>query len=69
MQRRRIVLKDFAGRVIKSLDISDVDHANTQYRMTLEVQTQCDMLHWHANQEFDTVPWGQRLRLPDGSPA
>lgn len=61
MMRRRIVLIDAAGCIFRELDISDIDNADARTPITIQVQTQCDMEHWHDGQTIETVPWGRRL--------
>ena len=61
MDKRSIVLKDFNGVVIREMDISDIDHANTQLDMTIVVRTRCDMGDWHEGQSVRLFPWGQRV--------
>lgn len=61
MRQRRIVLIDACGQVFRELDISDIDNADIRAPITIQVQTQCDMEHWHDGQAIITVPWGQRL--------
>ena len=64
MIRRRIVLIDAAGHVFRELDISDIDNADVRAPITIQVQTQCDMEHWHDGQTIITVPWGRALTDP-----
>jgi hypothetical protein len=71
MDKRRIVLLDAAGSIanIGVLDVTRVDNANTQCMMQLEVQTRCDLGHWHAGQRIQLVPWGRALEDPYGKTA
>lgn len=64
MIRRRIVLRDAAGSIFRELDISDIDNADAAAPVTIEIQTQCEMLHWHDGQTIVTVPWGRALKNP-----
>lgn len=61
MDKRTIVLLDAAEQVIAELDVSHIDHANTQAWMHLEVRTRCEMGDWHAGQRVEVYPWGSRL--------
>ncbi len=65
MDARRLVLRDLNDIVIKSLDISDVEHANSQCQMTIAVETRCELGDWHEGQVFNVAPW---VRLA-GQPA
>ena len=64
MQARRIVLRDAAGCIFREMDISDIDNTDTRVPVTIEIQTQCDMQHWHDGQTIITVPWGRALKNP-----
>jgi hypothetical protein len=66
MDRRRIVLRDCAGAIIASLDVSDIDNASALAIMTLEVQTRCDLGDWHTGQTVCLSPWGNAV-VPFGS--
>ena len=61
MKRREIVLVDGNGAEIRSMDVSDIDHANAQLDLIAVVRTQCDMGHWHENGRIQLIPWGPRL--------
>lgn len=61
MIARRIALIDAAGNVFREIDISDIDNADIRTPITVQIQTQCDLGHWHDGQTFYTVPWGSRL--------
>lgn len=62
MRGRRIVLRDGNGEIVKAMDVSDVDHANAQFEMTLSIETMCDMGDWHHDSSVRIAPWGERIR-------
>jgi hypothetical protein len=64
MDARRIALIDVDGSLVGMIDVSRLDHANTQCLMMLAVQTRCDMGDWHTGQEMQLVPWGRALKGP-----
>lgn len=61
MDKREIVLVDVDGRLIGQLDVSPIDHANSQAPICLEIRTRCDMGEWHTTQRLELVPWGPRI--------
>jgi hypothetical protein len=64
MDARRIALIDLNGSIVGMIDVSKLDHANSQTPMTLAVQTRCDMGDWHTGQEMELVPWGRAVKDP-----
>lgn len=58
---RRIALHDGNDVVIRTMDISDIDHANTMLTVTINVEERCDMGHWHPLQIIDVNPWGNKI--------
>jgi len=62
MDRRKIVLLDAGMKVVKELDISEVDHADARIGMYVEVRTRCEMGEWHATQRVELYPWGSRIK-------
>lgn len=64
MDARRIVLRDAAGSVIRMMDVSDIDNANSQCSLTLTVETRCDLGDWHQGQDIYLAVWGRAIRSP-----
>ena len=64
MDRRKIVILDAGGCVIKELDVSEIDNASAAAVMQLEVRTRCEMGDWHAGQRVVLSPWGNRVKEP-----
>ena len=61
MRQRRLVIRDVSQAIVKSIDISDIDHANAMMYMTMSIETMCDMGEWHINQVARLDPWGERI--------
>jgi hypothetical protein len=59
-----IYIRDATGSVIKSINISDLDNADTRCPLIFEVSTRCDMGHEHTNESYSLMVWGQRLTNP-----
>lgn len=64
MQARVLVLADASGAAIRSIDISDLDNANSAAPMVVIVETRCDLGEWHEGQRAELVPWGKRISEP-----
>jgi hypothetical protein len=62
--RRIINILDPAGYIVKSINISDLDNADTQCPLTFEVSTRCDMGHEHITDTYILNVWGPRLINP-----
>jgi hypothetical protein len=61
--QRVIRLTDAAGFPIGSIDVSQIDHCNTQVPFTLTVETLCDQGEWHTGQRFVVdKPWGKAVQ-------
>ena len=60
--RRLLQLRDCNGAVIREVDISDVEHANSQLSMSVAIMTQCSLGYWHDNSSTEVLPWGSHLR-------
>ena len=65
MDARRLVIRDLDGHIVKHIDISDLDHANTQAPIFVDIETRCDVGDWHRGQRVELVPWGRRITRPD----
>lgn len=55
MQTRAIVLRDTDGRVVRQMDVSDLDHDNAAAPYSLAVET------WDQEQPIQLAPWGPAL--------
>lgn len=64
MQARHLVLRDMNGEVIKDLNVSDVDNANSAAQMSVTVETKCDLGEWHVSDRYNLLPWGPRISEP-----
>src|SRR6185437_6870277 len=60
MNARVLVLRDVNGAAVKSLDVSDLENADTAAPFALTVETQCDLGEWHQSQRTEFAPWGSR---------
>lgn len=61
MNSRRIAIIDASGVVCATMDVSDLTNASVQTPLHLEVQTQCEMGHWHSGQGVILSPWGRAI--------
>lgn len=59
MDARVIVLRDANGAAVKTLDVSDLDNANSSAPMALTIETRCDLGEWHQSQQMQLIPWGE----------
>lgn len=62
--KRRLAIVDANGATIRSMDISDIAHANTMATMSMRIETQCEFGEWHIQQEDKLFPWGERMDWP-----
>jgi hypothetical protein len=65
-KQRRIALKDASDSILTgyTMDITQLDNANTSAVMRMEVQELCDMGHWHRLSLYQLSPWGRALEDP-----
>jgi hypothetical protein len=66
MDARVIVLRDANGAAIKTLDVSDLENADTRAPLALTVETRCDLGEWHQAQRTELIPWGPQLTESNG---
>lgn len=64
MGKRVIRILGPGGGVLREIDISDLDNADTQCPLALEVATLCDQGEWHSKGWTALPLWGNRLRDP-----
>lgn len=65
MDKRTLTLRNPDGSAIHQIDISDIDNANTLCPIYLEVETRCDMGHWHTNSIYTIPPFGRAIKEED----
>lgn len=58
MQTRAIVLRDTDGRVVRQMDVSDLDHENPAAPYSVSVET------WNQDNAVQLAPWGPAITTP-----
>jgi hypothetical protein len=61
---RRLVLRDAAGTVIRSVDVSDIDNDSNRAVMTVGVEDQYDGDGWQSREVIMLRPWGRAIKPP-----
>lgn len=62
VKARRLILQDALGNTVRSMDLTDIDNADTRFRFSVVIQGMCDMGHWHMTDSVELAPWGERVR-------